>query len=222
MQVLAIVGSYRKGGNTDIIIEQALAGARATGATTEKLFVDDFTIAACQGCMEECRPTGQCKIDDDVQAIVAKLDAADAIIFGSPVYGNYMTGQMKVLLDRLMYMINRSEIKNGKRHSLSRLDTKKRNILTVMTAGAPNKDCADDALKLIRRMFNTLPNGGDWHEIIATNINALAQITWSTEQLIQVARQHGSPEPEAAARKMKDANDEILQEAYEIGRQLVA
>lgn len=219
MKVYAIVGSYRKGGNTDLIIEQALQGARTKGAETAIIFLDDLQIGSCQGCME-CRKEGICKLEDDVVSIVKGIDQADAVIVGTPIYGHYMTGQLKILLDRLMGVISQTEYKNGQRNSVSRLSAKKRNILTVMTAGAPEPDCADDALKLTRRMLASFSNDGTMTEIIATGVNAQGQITWSIDELTQVARQQGSPTPEATAEKMKAANDSFLQEAFQKGIEL--
>ena len=221
MQVLAIVGSYRKGGNTDIIIEKALEGARAKGAQTEKLFVDDLNISSCRGCMEECRPEGICNIEDGLNALVAKIAAADGLIIGTPIYGNYMTGQLKIIFDRLMYVLNKTEYIKDKRNTISRLTNKKRNLLTVITAGAPNKDCADDVLKLSRRMLSTLPNAGFMKEIIATNINDKGQVAWDEERLVTAARRLGKPDAEGVAKELKAANDSVLQEAYEIGSELI-
>jgi multimeric flavodoxin WrbA len=50
MKMLGIIGSPRKGGNIDTLIEQVLAGARAHGADTDKLYLDDLRIRPCQAC----------------------------------------------------------------------------------------------------------------------------------------------------------------------------
>ncbi|MBC7098359.1 flavodoxin family protein [Candidatus Bipolaricaulota bacterium] len=50
MNVLGIVGSPRKRGNTDVLVSQVLAGARAHGAGTEKLYLDDVSIRPCKAC----------------------------------------------------------------------------------------------------------------------------------------------------------------------------
>lgn len=222
MKVLAIVGSYRKGGNTDIIMDKVLAGAQDRGAATEKIFVDDINIASCRGCMEDCKKEGVCSIkDDDLAAVIQKMDQCDAFVVGTPIYGNYMTGQLKILVDRLMYTINETKIIDGKRNRLSRLQKKKRNVLTVITAGAPYKECADDALKLTRLIFGTLANGGFTKELIAININAAGQVAWAEDELAKTARMMGSPDPVESARQMKAANDAVLEEAYRIGQDMV-
>lgn len=83
MKVLAVNGSFRKEGNTDIIIDKVLAGAKSGGAETEKVFVDDLHINPCQGCLE-CRQEGVCRQEDDLRDVVRRIDEADAIVVGSP------------------------------------------------------------------------------------------------------------------------------------------
>ncbi|MFZ5641607.1 MAG: flavodoxin family protein [Bacillota bacterium] len=220
MKILAIVGSFRKEGNTDLIIDRLLTGAAAGGAVTEKLFVDDLQVASCQGCLD-CRKEGICKIEDDLMGIVRKLDEADGIIVGSPIYGNYMTGRLKILLDRLMGVIGRiTYVPGGGIKTISRLAPKRRNIVTVLTAGAPTPECADDALKLLRRMLGSMANGGFMEEIVAVGVNAKGAVTMPVEELADIARNYGVPDPEEAGRRAKARNDGVLARAYDIGRRM--
>ncbi len=99
MKILGIVCSPRKGGNTQILVEQVLASARDLGADTELEFIADKKIAPCDGC-ESCLVTGKCKVDDDMQGMYPKLIEADGIVFGTPVYFWGMTAQAKTLIDR--------------------------------------------------------------------------------------------------------------------------
>lgn len=99
MKVLGIVCSPRKGGNTEIMVEEALTAAREAGAETELVAVAAKNIAPCDGC-DSCRVTGICKIDDDMQMIYERLEKADAVIFGTPVYFRNVTAQAKTVMDR--------------------------------------------------------------------------------------------------------------------------
>jgi multimeric flavodoxin WrbA len=99
LQVLGIVCSPRKGGNTEILIQEALAGAKENGAEIELMRISEMKIAACDGCMT-CHQSGECRIKDDMQEIYEKLLAADGIILGSPVYFWSISGQAKTLMDR--------------------------------------------------------------------------------------------------------------------------
>ncbi len=223
VKILAIVGSYRKGGNTDLITEKILAGAQVKGAVTEKVFIDDLQISSCQGCME-CRPEGICRQSDDVAMLIKKLDDADGIIFGSPIYGNYITGQAKMLLDRLMGPINKTIFVPGKGPvKTTRLEEKPRNVVLLMTVGANRQESAEDPLKLLRRMFGSFANGGTVEEFIATDLMDQGQVGMSLLELTGIAkRKHLPPNPEEAGQAMQNNNHQIMDKAYQLGMQLTA
>jgi len=98
-QVLAITGSPRRGGNTDVLIEAALEGARAAGAETELLALRDMQIAPCVAC-NACFKTGACRVQDEYQDVFDKLLSTDLIILGSPVFFMSVSAQTKLMMDR--------------------------------------------------------------------------------------------------------------------------
>jgi multimeric flavodoxin WrbA len=99
VKILGLSFSPRTGGNTVVLLNQALGGAREEGAETELYTVVGKDIRPCDGCWA-CRETGQCHIKDEMQDLYDKLLEADGIIFGSPVYFYNMTGQGKTVIDR--------------------------------------------------------------------------------------------------------------------------
>ncbi|MBW1710568.1 MAG: flavodoxin family protein [Deltaproteobacteria bacterium] len=99
MKVLGIVCSPRKGGNTEILVSEALESARLAGHETEMILVADKNITPCDGC-GACVKEGVCVIDDDMQAIYRQLELADGIIFGTPVYFINVSAQAKAIIDR--------------------------------------------------------------------------------------------------------------------------
>lgn len=99
MKVLGIVCSSRRGGNTEILVKEALSGAEESGAEIELLTIRGKNIKPCDGC-HACEKTGACHIKDDMQVIYEKMLAADGIILGTPVYFWTVSGQAKVLIDR--------------------------------------------------------------------------------------------------------------------------
>lgn len=222
MKVLAIVGSYRKGGNTDLITDRILAGAAAQGASTEKIFVDDLKLGSCQGCME-CRPEGICRQKDDLADLVKKIEAADGIIFGSPIYGNYLTGQAKILLDRLMGVISKTVFVPGEGPKrVSRLELKLRQICLLMTAGADREECAADPLKLLRRMFASMTNGGFIEEFIATDLMDFGQVVMDVPALEAIVRRQHRPDPTKFAEGLFQHNRQILDRAFALGKRMTA
>lgn len=99
MKILGILGSPRIGGNSDVLISQALAGAKEGGADVEKIILDRKHIAGCKDC-KKCNKMGFCAIKDDMTEIQKKILDAYAIIHSTPVYFWTMTAQMKAYLDR--------------------------------------------------------------------------------------------------------------------------
>jgi len=101
MKILAIHGSPRTiRSNTRRLAALVLEGAAGSGAETEMIDLADYHITPCTAC-EGCSLTGTCVFDDDVAALRARMQEADAVIFGSPVYIDNISGQMKVFFDRL-------------------------------------------------------------------------------------------------------------------------
>ncbi|MDB4444133.1 flavodoxin family protein [bacterium] len=99
MKIVGILGSARKGGNTDVLLNVAMEEAKEKGAFVDTISLKDKSIAPCDGCMG-CAKTGKCVIDDDAQEILEKMLASDGIIWATPVYFWSMTGQTKTLMDR--------------------------------------------------------------------------------------------------------------------------
>jgi multimeric flavodoxin WrbA len=97
--ILGIVCSPRKNGNTEIMVREALMGAEEDGAESELLHVADMKMEPCDGC-RACREHGICHIKDDVQTIHRKMFDADGIIIGSPVYFYAVSAQAKIIMDR--------------------------------------------------------------------------------------------------------------------------
>ncbi|MGD9140739.1 MAG: flavodoxin family protein [bacterium] len=98
-KVLGIVGSPRRGGNTDIMVDYALRGAGEAGAAVEKVLLNDLTIAPCEACYA-CDATGSCVQQDDMAALFERMDACGVWVLGTPVYWWGPSAQMKVFMDR--------------------------------------------------------------------------------------------------------------------------
>jgi multimeric flavodoxin WrbA len=99
MKVLGIMGSPRVGGNSDILLDDALVGAKKAGAQVGKIILDKKKISGCKDC-KKCNEIGLCVLKDDMPEIHKKILEADAIIHSCPVYFWSMTAQMKAYLDR--------------------------------------------------------------------------------------------------------------------------
>lgn len=101
MKILAIHGSpHTIQSSTRKLANLVLEGAAEAGAETDMIDLCDYRITPCTAC-DGCSFNGICVYDDDAPAIVERMKDADGIIFGSPVYIDNVSGQMKIFFDRL-------------------------------------------------------------------------------------------------------------------------
>lgn len=100
MKVIGVVGSPRRGGNTETLVKAVLAGAADVAAKTEIYWLNELNLRGCQGCLY-CQEHGRCRQDDDMSLLYNELLTADGIVIGSPIYMDYLTAQTKLFLDRL-------------------------------------------------------------------------------------------------------------------------
>ena len=103
MKVLGIYGSPRKGGNSDVLLDEALKGAESAGATVSSIRVCDYKISGCIEC-GGCDKTGVCVQKDDMAEIYPQLQEADVIILASPMFFYAIPAQAKALIDRCQAM----------------------------------------------------------------------------------------------------------------------
>lgn len=101
MKIIGINGSPTKNGNNSFLLNEALISAEAEGVEVENIFLADYNIEFCRGCLK-CMELGKCIIKDDFEMLKAKLYESDGVILVSPSYGMKATARMKnFLTDRL-------------------------------------------------------------------------------------------------------------------------
>lgn len=101
MKIIAIHGSPRTiHSTTRKLAGFVLEGAGDAGAETEMIDLANYHVIPCTAC-DACSLNGICVNDDDVPTLLIRMQEADGIIFGSPVYIDNITGQMKIFFDRL-------------------------------------------------------------------------------------------------------------------------
>lgn len=99
-KVLILSGSPRRGGNSDLLCDEFLRGARESGHQAEKIFLRDKKVAPCSACYFCTKSGGRCAIQDDMTEILDKMQGADVIVMASPVYFYSIDAQMKAVIDR--------------------------------------------------------------------------------------------------------------------------
>ena len=98
--VPVVSASPRKGGNSDLLCDQFMLGAKEAGLQVEKIFLRDKKIRYCVACGTCQGNGGRCIQQDDMADVLDKMIRADVIVMATPVYFYNMNGQMKTLIDR--------------------------------------------------------------------------------------------------------------------------
>ena len=140
-KVLGIVGSPRRGGNTEILIDEVLSGAENAGALIKKVILNNLNINPCQAC-DSCRKTGKCIHNDDMLELLEKMEQSDIWVLGTPIYWWGPTAQFKAFLDR-WYCPNHKNFKGMK-------------VILVIPLGGGHPNYARHTVGMFIDIFNYL------------------------------------------------------------------
>lgn len=123
-KVLIISSSPSKGGNSDLLCDEFLRGAREAGHEAEKIFLSDLNIQYIR--ISDNYNDRNLGINDDAPMVVEKMIEADVIVMATPIYFDNMCGQMKTMIDRVFERER---------------DVKNKEFYFIMTAGGSNTEC---------------------------------------------------------------------------------
>ena len=142
-KVLVLSSTPRRGGNSDLLCDEFIRGAREKGHEIEKIFLKDKRIAYCLGC-GACSERGvPCPQKDDMAEVLEKMIAADVIVMASPVYFYSISAQMKTLIDRCCSRY--TEIKGKEFYFIMTMaDTVQSNMERTMECFRAFLDCLED------------------------------------------------------------------------------
>jgi multimeric flavodoxin WrbA len=107
--VLALQGSPRKGGNSDVLLDWILKGVRRAGGEVEVIRLCSLRIQACTNC-GQCDETGVCVLRDDMAGLYEKIIAAEKIILAAPIYFYGIPAHAKAFVDRSQALWNRKRL----------------------------------------------------------------------------------------------------------------
>lgn len=110
MKALFLNGSPRKNFNTAQMLQKAMEGAEAAGAEVELIHLFDYEFTGCRSCfackIKNSKTDGVCAIRDSIRPVIEKAQEADVLVIGSPVYFGYPTGQVRNLVERLLFPLD--------------------------------------------------------------------------------------------------------------------
>jgi multimeric flavodoxin WrbA len=100
MNIVCLLGSPRKNGNSATVAEKLLSHARELGAETETIYLNELNYRGCQACYACKNGSEDCVLQDDLTAVLEKVRDADALVLASPVYYGDVSAQLKAFIDR--------------------------------------------------------------------------------------------------------------------------
>ena len=173
IMVIGLLGSPRRNGNTEQLLDRFLAGARDAGGVTEKVVLSRLSFSSCKGC-NACHKTGICVMSDDVPALYDQILVADCFVATSPIYTMGITTELKSFIDRAHYLWVR-HYKLGD-HIINQEMKVNRRGYFLSTAGMDRKDVFDTACPMMTALLNIL--GFTYcKDILAGNMDGFGGIT---------------------------------------------
>ena len=117
--ILILNGSPRKNGATASLMKALIEGAKENSNQIKEDYITSMNIKACIGC-DSCLRTHQGCVqkDDDMAVIYEDLDWADVVVFVSPQFWGTVSGQLKVVFDRMFAWFNKVGWENARRKSV--------------------------------------------------------------------------------------------------------
>ncbi len=141
MRILAINGSPRgRQGNTEVILQAFLEGARSAGAEAEVVYLKEKTIRHCTGCFTCWTKTpGVCIHQDDMPALLERVIEARILVFATPLYVFTVSGLMKDFMDRLIPLALPHIVRRGHHyiHPMRRPDVWPKKVVLISNCGFP-------------------------------------------------------------------------------------
>lgn len=105
MDIVALMGSPRKHSNTDQLLDEMIKGAADNGHNIIKHYISDLNVHPCKAC-GVCMQGKGCVFKDDGFEVTHQIASAEGLIVATPIYFGQMTGDLKILLDRMYGITN--------------------------------------------------------------------------------------------------------------------
>lgn len=158
MKITAFNSSPRaEKGNTSVMVEAFLEGAREAGAETENVFLAHKNIRPCLGCFA-CwvKTPGKCAIKDDMAELLPKMIASDIVVFATPLYVDNVSGMMKQFMDRMIPVADPYFEKDAGGECRHKSTVKVPKIVVISNCGFPEQSHFQVLMLLFRRIARNM------------------------------------------------------------------
>ncbi|WP_170290974.1 flavodoxin family protein [Neomoorella glycerini] len=157
MDVIGLVGSPRKKGNTDLLVDQVLAGVATAGLRVQKFYLNDLRIHPCQYC-NYCRKHYSCRQEDDMALLYTAIEQCRGIVVGTPTFYGDITAQTKIFIDRCYRYVEVVRHPDGRNSFPSRLPDRRLGMMVGVT-GSFGPETFNKQVEVIGLLFNDLNVG---------------------------------------------------------------
>ena len=180
-KILAFNGGPRKQGNTSIMLESFLKGAKDAGSMTEQINTYDIDLKHCSGCLR-CNVLKYCSLkEDDWQSISEKIMQSDVLVFATPVYFHHVTASLKKIIDRFRSFVNVEITEEGLKHTP--WQTWNKEFVLLLSMGSSDDSEADPIIELFQFMCSILGTENKLHVVKAIRLAVSGQIIKTNEEL---------------------------------------
>jgi multimeric flavodoxin WrbA len=183
MKVLGISTSPREESNSDMLLRQALAGAKSVGAEAEYMRLCKLSIAPCSAC-GACYATGDCPIEDDFGIVLEKMLAADRLVFATPIFFASVCAQAKILIDRCQCLWARKYLL--KRPVVGPRETPR--LAMIIAVGGTKSKKMFDSIRLIMKYYLDALDMGYFANLFVGGVDEAGKITGNTAAMEQALR----------------------------------
>jgi len=167
MKVLGIGGSPRKGGNTDILLEKCMQGAKDAGAETEVIFARDLEMSGCREC-NACSKTGVCAVKDGMSEVFGKFARMDALVIAAPVFFYSVPSGLKAVIDRCQSLW-------AQKYVLKKAPEPSKKGLFISVGGTRGENLFS-CVSLTMKYFFDVVGVKEWDTLFMRKIDAKAEI----------------------------------------------
>jgi multimeric flavodoxin WrbA len=183
MKLLAIYGSPRKNGNTSLLLQHAVKGARQWGAEVEEVVLRDLKMSPCLE-IYGCKNSGRCVIQDDFQKLYDQIVESHGILLASPIFFYAVSAHTKILMDRCQSFWVR---KHWLKDVLPETRSTKRKGLFISAGATKGKKLFDGTLLSVRYCFEAI-DCELWRSLLYRGLDFQADVLKHPEYLEEAHR----------------------------------
>lgn len=177
VKIIALMGSPLPEGNTGILLEEAIRGAKDAGCSVARINVCDLTFS---GCMEYfcCEKEEQCCIQDEFSPFLKRFKDMDGLIIATPVMTMGIPGQLKSFMDRFQVYFM---AKYMRKQSLISKKQKKWRKTLLLSIGGMDIENDFDGILLSTQAFCEIIDCPYYGGVFQNNMDKIKDISTKTE-----------------------------------------